>query len=283
MLASLDAQSQLDARAAGRDDARSMPTWASSHPNTPDRVKRARRAASQTGVTAQRAVRNRDAFLTALNGVLYDDDPSQGVIDGSTFRHPDLKLAFVAPQGYAMQNSPTAVTVQGSGGQAQFGGGTLGGGGLDNYVTKVFTGLTSSSGQSPSLDIRSGRINGLETASATTRASTKSGQVDVTVTAYRWGGDSAYHFLTIAPAGSGLGPFRSLVESVRRLSDSEAGQVRGKRVQVVTVRQGDSIQSLARRMGYADNQVERFLVLNALAANAAPKPGEWVKLIVAGN
>lgn len=280
MLASLDAQSQLDARAAGQSDARSVPTWASTHPNTPDRVKRAQRAAAQTGAAAQRGVRNRDAFLTALNGVLYDDDPKQGVIDGSTFRHPDLKLAFVAPQGYAIQNSPTAVTIQGSGGQAQFGGGTLGGGALSAYVTKVFAGLAGSSGQAPRLDIRSGQVNGLETASATTRASTQSGQVDLTVTAYRWGGDAAYHFVTIVPAGSGVGPFRSLVDSVRRLSDSEARQVRGKHIEVVTVRQGDSIQSLARRMAYADNQVERFLVLNARAANEALKLGERVKLII---
>ena len=36
-------------------------------------------------------------------------------------------------------------------------------------------------------------------------------------------------------------------------------------------------------MAYADNQVERFLVLNARAANEALKPGERVKLIIVSS
>jgi predicted Zn-dependent protease len=51
----------------------------------------------------------------------------------------------------------------------------------------------------------------------------------------------------------------------------------------VTVKPGDTVQSLASRMAYADNQLDRFLVLNALGAETRLVPGSEVKLVVYGN
>src|SRR3546814_1558278 len=69
---------------AGRDAEKGVPSWARSHTLTQDRVARARREAA--GGTAK--TRNRDVFLNALDGTIYDDDPKQGVVDGRVFRHP---------------------------------------------------------------------------------------------------------------------------------------------------------------------------------------------------
>jgi predicted Zn-dependent protease len=54
-----------------------------------------------------------------------------------------------------------------------------------------------------------------------------------------------------------------------------------KVVRIHTVRAGDTVQSLARRMAYADRQVDRFAVLNAVNPDAPLAPGTLVKLIVA--
>src|SRR3546814_4003007 len=116
---------------SGRDAEKGIPSWARSHPLTDDRVASARREAAKTGVLAGKAARNRDAFLNALDGTIYEDDPKQGVVDGQTFRHPDLRLQFEAPRGFTINNGTQAVVIQGSGGQAQFSGGSLGGGGLE--------------------------------------------------------------------------------------------------------------------------------------------------------
>lgn len=67
---------------------------------------------------------------------------------------------------------------------------------------------------------------------------------------------------------------------MRRITIGEAGAVRARRLMVVTVRKGDTVQSLARRMAYDDRPLDRFLVLNALDAKAALVPGSRVKLIV---
>ena len=38
---------------------------------------------------------------------IVDDDPAQGIIEGRTFTHPDLRIQFAVPQGYLMQNGTT--------------------------------------------------------------------------------------------------------------------------------------------------------------------------------
>ena len=119
LLASLGDATSLEARAVGRADQRTTPSWARTHPLSADRVRRATQRAQQTG-RAGSGVRNRDQFLAQIDGLIVDDDPRQGIVDGGTFRHPDLRLAFSVPQGYTMQNGARAVSVAGSSGQAQF-------------------------------------------------------------------------------------------------------------------------------------------------------------------
>jgi len=52
---------------------------------------------------------------------------------------------------------------------------------------------------------------------------------------------------------------------------------------VVTVRPGDTIQSLSARMAYRNFRIDRFLSLNDLAPNAQLRPGQKVKLVVYGE
>ncbi|WP_156678891.1 M48 family metalloprotease [Sphingomonas profundi] len=277
MLTALNAQTNLDAQIKGGDDARGVPSWMSTHPNGADRVARAREQATRTGLAIGDRPRNADAFVARLDGLLYDDDPAQGIIEGNRFAHPQLKIAFTAPQGFRMSNSATAVTIAGTGGQAQFGGGAKGTG-LDAYVDGVFRGIGGSG--TPGTLTRT-KVNGLDAAYATTRATSGSQAVDVTVFAYDLGG-SAYHFLLLTPTGRGIGPFAPMVQSFGRLSDAQAAAIRPRRIDVVTVQPGDTVTSLAARMAYADHRIERFRTINGLAADEPVRAGRKVKLIVAG-
>lgn len=274
MLASLAAQSNLDARVAG--SARTMPEWASTHPDPASRVARAAKGAAGSG--SKSVVRNRDAFLNALDGLLYGDDPRQGVIEGNRFRHPDLRLTFTAPTGFGMENGADAVSVTGSGGQAQFGAAAYSGN-LAAYVDSIFAKLGGANGGVPEGEVRRTTVNGLPAAWRTVRANSQSGAVDATVFAYDFGGGKAYHFLLLTAAGQGIGPFNAMVQSVQRLSAQEAAAIKPRRVDVVTVKAGDTVQSLSRRMAYSDYQLERFLTINALAANASLRPGQRVKIV----
>jgi predicted Zn-dependent protease len=278
LLDSLGDNETLTARVSGSDQ-RAVPSWARSHPLSADRVRRAQQRAGT--VKANASLRNRDQFLAQIDGMLVDDDPRQGIVDGREFLHPGLRLRFSAPDGYGIQNGAQAVTIAGSGGQAQFAAGQFRGD-LDTYVVQTFRSLVGQSQVSIPAARRT-TVNGIPAAYATARASTQQGQVDVTVFAYQWDSNSAYHFVTITPAGQGLGVFNSTVQSVRRLSASEAAAIRPRVIDIVTVKAGDTPRSLAERMAYRDLKLERFLVLNSMEANDGLRPGQKVKLVVYGS
>jgi predicted Zn-dependent protease len=125
-------------------------------------------------------------------------------------------------------------------------------------------------------------INGLPAAYTTSRANTSSGVVDVSVIAYQWNPNTIYHFVMLSQGGAGMAPFAQMVNSLRRISPAEAAAIRPRVIDVVTVRPGDAVQSMASRMAYRDFRLDRFLAFNGLNAGSHLVPGQKVKLIVYG-
>ena len=279
MLAQLTRSAALEARIQG-DRNRSTPEWASTHPLSENRMAQASQLARQTGRTGQ-GLRNRDAYLAQVEGVMVDDDPAQGVIDGRSFTHPDLRLQFYVPTGYLMQNGTREVSIQGSAGQAEFSGGRYAGS-IDSYIQRVLQQLTGGQAQLALGPVQRTTVNGIPASYVIGRANSSSGAVDVSVFAYQWDADTIYHFVALTRGGQGLSPFASMVNSLRRISSAEAAAIRPRVIDVVTVQRGDTVQSLAARMAYRDFQVDRFLALNGLAANSPLVPGQKVKLVVFG-
>ena len=149
-----------------------------------------------------RGLRNRDQFLAQLEGLYVDDDPAQGIIEGRSFTHPDLRMQFVVPPGYQMQNGTRAVTITGSAGQAQFSGGRYTGS-LENYIDLVLQeiagGQVQDGGPAAAAhdDQRdSGRLYDCA-------GQHSSGAVDVSVMAYQWDANTAYHFVMLTQGRGG--------------------------------------------------------------------------------
>ena len=277
VLQSLALQNALDARVQGRDNA-SIPEWASTHPDPASRVQSALSKAQATGVGG--GITNRDTFLTRIDGLTYGDDPAQGVVEGRQFIHPELRLAFTAPQGFYMVNGTRAVSVNGQSGQAQFSLAPYNGN-LESYVASVFGGVSEQQQIRPQ-SIQRTTVNGLPAAYGTARVNSGNGQVDVTVFAYEFANDRAYHFVAITPAGN-ASVFNAMFGSMRRIDSQTAANVIPRVIDVVTVRSGDTVNSLASRMAYSDNQVDRFRVLNGLTSSEGVSAGQKVKLVVRGR
>ena len=281
-LNSLGAWTDLEPRfSGGSGDQRSTPSWARTHPLSAERVTRSTRGAQATGRVGQ-GLHNREQHLAAIAGMIFDDDPAQGVIEGREFQHPDLRLAFTIPQGFQMQNGASAVSIVGQSGQAQFSTAQFNGN-LGTYIAQVYQSLGGAQQQIQFSQPQSTTINGIPAAFSTARVQSQQGVVDVSVVAYQMDSSHAYHFAMITRGGSGLGGFQEMVSSLRRLSPQQAAAIRPRVIQITTVRAGDTVQSLASRMAYPTYQVERFRTLNALPANAALRAGDRVKLVVYGT
>ncbi len=272
VLRSLANQNALDARLMGSSNR--VPEWASTHPD-PD--KRVDAALARAGNTA-RGVTNRDTFLTRINGIMYGDDPKQGVVEGRSFVHPEFRLAYTAPDGFYMINGTRAVQIAGQSGKGEFTGAKYSGD-LEAYVRAAFAALAQGSRTqvTPGAVTRT-TVNGLSAATASTRVGTGNEAVDVTVYAYEFGPTTAYHFLTIAKPGTAA-TFEPMYQSVRRISASEAAAIKPRKLMVITAKRGDTVQSLARRMAYTDAPLDRFLVLNGLTATSTITAGQKIKLV----
>jgi predicted Zn-dependent protease len=279
ILAALTRNSALQARIQGNDN-RKLPEWASTHPLSENRMQRELAEARATGRLGTGLV-NRDRFLAQLDGAYVDDDPAQGVIDGRTFTHPDLRIQFTVPVGYLMDNGTDAVSISGSAGEAEFSGGRYRGT-LESYIGAVLQSLAGDQRLAVPAPRRT-VINGVPAAYTVARANSGSGPVDVAIVAYQWAPDTIYHFVMLTSAGSGFGPFGPMISSIRKITPADAASIRPRVIDVVTVKPGESVQSLSAQMAYRNFQVDRFLSLNGLATNAQLKPGQKVKLVVYGT
>ena len=278
ILGALARSSALESRLQGRTN-RQTPEWASTHPLSENRMQRALAEARASGRLGQ-GIRNRDTYLNEIEGMFVDDDPAQGIIDGPTFTHPDLKIQFQVPPGYLMQNGTDAVTISGSAGKAQF---RQGPPNIDQAILYAYRQLTEGQTQLQIPQPQRTTVNGMPAAFTTARVQTDSGLVDASVFAYQWDSQRVYYFVMLTRGGYGMQPFSFMLNSLRKISPQEAAAIRPRVIHVETVKAGDTVQSLADRMAYRDYKLDRFLSLNGLAANSRLVPGQRVKMVIYGQ
>lgn len=271
MLNSLAMQTTLDAKVAGTSG--TVPEWASTHPDPAKRVVRALTNAKPYPVSS---VRNADAHFAAINGMMYDDDPAQGVVEGRQFLHRDLKLKFTAPEGFGLQNGAEAVSINGTSGQAIFAQGNLTGD-RRAYIDAAFKSATGSEKTADFGQVQQTTVNGIPAFYATAQIKGQTGTTEVTVFAYEFVSGQTFHFLTVTKAG--VAPFNGMFQSMARMTANEAAAIKARKVKIVTVAKADTIASLSAKMAYSNYQQDRFLALNGMASTAALKVGQKVKIV----
>ena len=281
VLAGLQREDEYAARLTGRGP-RSTPVWAGTHPLTTDRIRRVIAQAGPDPLGGGDGGLGQEGYLDAVNGLTYGDGSVRGgLVSGRSFTDPRLRIAFQAPPGFRLTDTPGGVRIEGPGGmRGEFATGPTTADGLEDYALQV---LGAVAGRAPVQVARSTRgvVNGLEAVTLPARAATRSGPVEVVVTAYAIDGRRACHFVTIAPVGQ-AGAFEPMYGSLRRLSERESTGRGPARIAVVSVKPGDTVESLGARMA-GDDGAGRFRMLNNLAPGEPLVPGRRVKIVTAGR
>jgi len=248
----------------------------SSHPATPERVTNAQNNARQyaSPQASARGERDREAYLNAIDNIVYGEDPSEGFVRGRRFLHPKLGFTFQVPDSFTLDNTAQAVIgLREGGNQAmrfdvvrvpaeQSLGDYLNSGWMENVDKASTEDLT---------------INGFPVASVSARGD----QWQFKVYALRFGSD-VYRFIfaTRQRTAESDRNARETVNSFRRLTLEEIQAARPLRIKVISVQPGDTVESLAHRMAGVERPLERFRMLNGLDAHAQVKPRELVKIVV---
>jgi predicted Zn-dependent protease len=244
----------------------------STHPSTPDRVARAVEAARQIGAPGI-GQRDREAYLTAIDGVAFGDDPADGFVRGRQFTHPRLRFTFTAPEGFLLENSAEAVFgVRDRDNQAV----RLDnvreqpGVSLDDYVASGWVdGLLRSS-------VRHLTVNGLAAIVATARA----GEWNFRIAVIEMDGQLYRVIFAVKElSAQAEHEFDESIATFRRLSTEEARDVRGLRIAIVTAALGETIATMGARMTTPNRPTEYFLLLNGLDPDSALAPLERYKIV----
>jgi predicted Zn-dependent protease len=277
-LDSLNNETHLEARIAGDEAAADAYSMKQSHPRTPDRVQR---AIAEAGAPVEGAVVNRDRYLQQIDGMAWGPDPRDGVIKGTTFIHPALRFAFDAPSGMKLQNSPEAVVGQGNNAAMIFDlASPAPGGSMAQYVTSEWQEGAKIA------DVQTFQVNGMEAATGVAKGTINDTPVAIRMVAIRQSAEVVYRFLYATPPANFNAmdqQFIASAQSFREISAEEASDFAPKRIRVVTVKEGDTVQSLAQQMQIEDDPVGWFTTINHLGANAPLQAGQKVKLIVTGS
>jgi predicted Zn-dependent protease len=245
----------------------------SSHPATPERVQNAQANARQY-TSPQGGEQDREAYLSAIDNIVYGEDPSEGFVRGRRFLHPKLGFTFQAPEAFTLDNTAQAVIgVRDGGSQAmrfdvvrvpaeQSLGEYLNSGWMENVDKATTEDIT---------------VNGFPAATALAHGD----QWQFRVYALRFGSD-VYRFIFAAKAKTQESErnARETVASFRRLTLEEIQAARPLRIKVITVQPGDTVESLSHRMMGVDRPAERFRVLNGLEAHAQVRVRDKVKIVV---
>jgi predicted Zn-dependent protease len=274
-LQKMQGETRLSALEAGKDpEEAEQINWMSSHPRTADRVEQAIENAG--GKKVSNPIVEEDAYLARIDGMVYGDDPDQGVIRGRTFIHPALRFEFEVPRGFQIINQPNQVLAQ-----AREGDGIIAFNQAD--VSGSLVNWFRDHPKAQFEDVERIEVNGLEGATGVTQGAVNNQKADLRVVLIRFDADTVYQFIFATPPGqSGYDrAFRETTYSFRKLSGSEASGFQPERIEVVTVRSGDTVKSLASRMSGDDEFAEeRFRLLNGLDGDERLRAGQKVKIVI---
>lgn len=262
-------------------DRKGVPNWLSTHPMPADRVARLEEqvAVLRTQATRDLAV-NRAQYLQRVDGLMFGDNPREGVQRGNAFLHPDMRFRLEFPQGWQIQNTPQQVVAV-----------PPGGGGyvflqlVQARGSRLQDVAAADLGQTGLQFVEGGetQVNGLPAFVGTFRGQTQE-MGDVVLRAawinhnkqvFRLAGlASAQNYRQLQQAVDGS------VRSFQPLSAGEAERIRPNEIELYTVRQGDSWESIANGPGNRLVPAQTLAIINGVSPQERPQPGDRIKIVV---
>jgi len=244
----------------------------STHPSTDERISRALQAARRASAPGI-GESDRVSYLSALDGLPFGDDPSDGLIRSRRFVHGRLGVAFEAPEGMSLENNAEAVLGSSEDGSRRLlfdAAATPGGQSLEDVLRTTWNDTIDSG------SLEASTVNGLPVATASSRGK----EWWFRLSAIRIG-PTTFRLILATRAGSGdvEGMFRKTLATVRQVTLAEARNLAPLRLLVVTARPGETVEDMAARMA-VDRGLERFLLLNGLERGVPLQPGTRYKIVV---
>ncbi|BCS35265.1 peptidase M48 [Luteitalea sp. TBR-22] len=264
-------------------DRKGVPNWMSTHPMPADRVARldARVAALRAQAGGRELAVNRAAYLDRIDGLMFGDNPREGVLRGNAFLHPDLGFRMTFPEGWQVQNTPQQVVAQPQGG----------GGYVFLQLVQQPQGASlrdvaaADLGQTGLQYLEGGetRVNGLPAFIATFRGQLQDQGEVVLRAAWIAHAQKVFRVAGLASAANAQAIARAVdgtVRSFEPLSRGEAERIRPNVITLQTAQAGDTWERLASGPGRGLVPARTLAVINGYTLQEPPRAGERIKIVV---
>ncbi len=273
--------SRLDEAAS---TARGVPGWLSTHPDPANRVQQVQPAIARAESAHQGGalLENHEGFLRRLDGLVYGDDPKEGVVRGGEFLHAGLRFRLAFPERWTVTNTPSRVTAEQPGTGAVL---------LLQLVTGARGPLDSVAATSMAnagfrlVEGSLTEIGGRRAFVGTYRRLAESGSDTLAEAAHLDDGGRVYVVAGLATerAFPGARPaFLQTIRSFRSMTAEEAARLRPNRIDLYVVRPGDTWDALAARAGDGVVLASTLAIMNHHPTDQPPRPGERIKIVVGG-
>jgi predicted Zn-dependent protease len=273
-------------RIGAASDRRGVPNWLATHPQPADRVAKVSaevEALEATRPASQWTV-NREGYWQRLNGLVFGDDPREGVVRGREFLHPEMRFRLAFPEGWKIENGKQQVTA------------------APPNVNDVMMALeVVPESQGASIEVmavgsmqkagftRLGgegtRLNGVPAYVGVYDGQTQNGAA-VRVRAAHIRLERQVLLLAGVASQSRYaqaeGLFAESIRSFAPLDAAAAARIKPNRLGFTTVRSGDTWQGIAERTGGVIPASD-LAVLNGFASNSQPPAGQRIKIVIAGE
>ena len=262
-------------------DSKGVPNWLQTHPPADDRVQRVQVAVREAEATAQKFTTDHDGYLKHVDGIIWGDNPDQGIVRASSFLHKGLRFALDFPAGWAIENGQTEVAARERGGRSvmvlvpiqRVQGRTI-----DDIAV-----ISMQNAGFRQIDGAPTTVNGLQGYLGTYVGVSQSlGRVQARVLHVRHD-RGVYLFAGLAPVDEYervIGDFSKSLQSFRPLSPAEAENIHPNRVGLYTARAGDTWQSVAEKQCKGIIKATTLAIMNGHPTNDQPPPGERLKIVV---
>jgi predicted Zn-dependent protease len=259
------------ARAEGREP-RAYHGLFATHPDNDTRLQEVVGAARK--YASKNTAEGKDEYLRVVNGLVFGDSPSQGVVRGSDFYHAELGFALQFPAGWQVKNHADRVQAYSPARDALM---------EMRLIEKPQATAADTMRQSLRLPggtaIETGSVHGLPAAFATYyQSSGRPVRAGIVLL-----GGKGYVIAGTAKSNAEFNRYsdniNTAIRSFHRITNEERQLARPLRIKLYTARKGDTFAGLAKVSPLGKNAEGYLRLMNSAYPRGEPVPGQTLKIV----